>query len=148
MIPLLSASFLLAAALLSGGAPSKPCDLFRHGKFDEGVDEKQAAITGRKNGLRTFRQGVSQWDHYRETGLTLRYRVLWRDDCTFLLFDRRVKAGQPDREWAPTDTITVRITDTWQENYQYEQSDNFSGRTTSGTVHMLVPQGYGISIGL
>lgn len=148
MIPLLGGSLLFAVVLLWAAPPTPRCDLFRHGKFEERVDERQAAITGKKNGSRTFRQGVSQWDHDRDTGLKVRYRVLWRKDCTFLLFDRKVRSGVPDRVWAESDTITVHITDTWQEGFRYEQSSNFSDRTSSGTVRRIVPQGFGISVGL
>jgi hypothetical protein len=149
MGPRLLCAFLVALPLgFSACAQSPPCTTYIHGTFQEGGDDKQSVISGKPSGIRTLRRGHTQKEHHKATGLKMVYQVNWVDDCTFQLTKRKVKAGRPERPWAEGDTITIHITDTWFEGYRYEATSNFSEERNTGAIKMIVPQGYGISIGL
>jgi hypothetical protein len=139
---------LLLAVPRNGMAQRTPCTTFIHGTFEEGTHTKQEVLSGKPAGVRIVRHGRGHVETDRATRVKVRYTVRWTEDCTFLLFDRKDKQGMPGRAWAASDTITVRIVDTWPEGFAYERTQNWDGTKDTGEMKMIVPKGGGISFGL
>ncbi len=116
-----------------------PCTLFVHGTFD---------LRGDRPGkdIRIVRRGSKQIEHAPE-GYRSITRVKWLDDCTYQLYDRRVKGGSDPHTGHVTDTLTIRITDTWYHGYSYQATSNFSDLELMGTMELVQPKAGGFSIG-
>jgi hypothetical protein len=128
------------AALVGVRAQPPSCKLFVHGTFllpgDHAGEE-----------MKLIRHGNTQKEIGKD-GHRSQYRVRWVDECTYLLYDRKVKRGVEKHPSSPTDTLTVHILDTWEYGYAYRATSNFSTHEVQGTLEMVVPKGYGgITIG-
>lgn len=143
-------AFLLITLALAGLAIGQgvPCSTFVHGTFEEGTHTRQEVLSGKPEGIRIVRRGGHHTEVDRATRVKVRYAVAWPDECSFKLHDRSVRRGKPVRVWAPTDTITVRITDTLLEGFAYRCTFSWTDSVATGSMKMIVPQGMGIGFGL
>ncbi len=55
-----------------------------------------------------------------------RYSVKWIDDCTYLLFDKKMISGTKRVPSKPTDTLKVEIFNVTDEFYEAYVSSNFA----------------------
>lgn len=135
-IALLAAMDLTAQPPLPNGPP---CDLFEHGTFTLPGDHPGEE-------MRIVRRGSKQVEHAPE-GYRSITRVKWLDECTYQLFDRRVKGGPDPHPGNPTDTLTIRIIDTWYHGYSFRATSNFSDLEMMGTMELVQPELGGVSFG-
>lgn len=138
----LSAALVLLGAMLAAPAraQSPSCTLFKHGTFTLPGDHPGQEV-------RIVRRGSKQVEHAPE-GYRSVTRVKWLDACTYQLFDRRVKGGSDPHPGSPTDTLTIRIIDTWYHGYSFRVTSNFSELELMGTMELEQPKLGGLSFGL
>jgi hypothetical protein len=124
--------------MVSAQGPS--CTLFKHGTFTVPGDHAGQEV-------KVVRRGDKQKESTAD-GHKSQYRVRWVDECTYLLFDRKVTSGEDLRPGSTTDTLTVHITDTWEFGYAFRATSNFADLELMGTMEMVIPKAGGFTIGL
>ncbi len=108
---------LAIAVSVSCETPPKDCRAIHRGHFEDRIDPQHPTFITRTDS--------DQTEEMPSMGLKSRYRISWKNDCTYQLFDKRVLQGTPFRAWNPADTLTVVIEARDAKGFSYTANANW-----------------------
>lgn len=116
--------FILLIIFLSfpNGDGQLACDIVREGKFN--IPIPLPDYEGHYTYLE--RKGPYQIETSSLDSSEVQYRVSWLDDCTYVLFNRKILKGEDKYPHKPSDSLTVTITNVTDSYYESVITSNFA----------------------
>lgn len=78
-----------------------------------------------------------QIEENKDLGLKIRYKVKWIDDCTYQLFEAKIRQGDKSFIGQKSDTLTVNITEVNTSYYKVMTTSNFSDLSVEAKLEIL-----------